>query len=74
MPETIRVDCRGENCPRPLIETRKAINKAKAGDTIEVVGTHPSSKKEIPLAVEGMGLKLLGVSGSDTDWKITIRK
>ena len=34
MPETIRVDCRGENCPRPLIETRKAINKAKAGDTI----------------------------------------
>jgi len=74
MPGTIKVDCRGENCPRPLIETRKAINRAKRGDVIEVAGTHPASRKEIPLAVEGMGLKLLGVSGSETDWKIRIRK
>ena len=42
----IKVNCVGETCPIPLVETRKAIRKAKEGDIIEVIGTHPSSKKE----------------------------
>ena len=25
----IRVDCKGETCPVPLVETRKALRKAK---------------------------------------------
>jgi TusA-related sulfurtransferase len=73
MPD-ITVDCKNETCPIPLVETRKAINKAKKGQTIEVVGTHPPSKKEIPMAVEAMGLKLIKVEGSDKDWRITIQK
>jgi len=32
----IKVDCCGETCPIPLIETRKAIRKASLGDIIEV--------------------------------------
>jgi len=44
----IKVDCRGETCPVPLVETRKALRKAKEGDIVEVIGTHPASKKEIP--------------------------
>jgi len=42
----IRVDCTGETCPVPLVETRKALRKAKEGDVVEVIGTHPSSKKQ----------------------------
>jgi tRNA 2-thiouridine synthesizing protein A len=70
----IRVDCRGETCPVPLVETRKALRKASPGDIIEVVGTHPASKKEIPMAVEALQLELLSVEGSDTDWKIRIQR
>jgi TusA-related sulfurtransferase len=70
----IRVDVRGETCPVPLVETRKALRKASAGDVIEVVGTHPASKKEIPMAVEALRLSLLGVEGSDTDWTIRIQR
>jgi tRNA 2-thiouridine synthesizing protein A len=70
----IRVDCRGETCPVPLVEVRKAIRRASPGDIIEVIGTHPASKKEIPMAVEALQLKLLSVEGSDTDWKIRIQK
>lgn len=33
---TIRVDCVGETCPVPLVETRKVIRKASPGDIIEV--------------------------------------
>jgi len=71
----IKVDCVGETCPVPLVETRKAIRKAREGDIIEVTGTHPSSKKEIPMAVKAMGLELLEVKDEEGGaWKIRIRR
>jgi tRNA 2-thiouridine synthesizing protein A len=71
---TISVDCTGETCPVPLVETRKAIRKAREGDVIEVKGTHPASKKEIPMAVKAMGLELLGIDEADGVWTVRIRK
>ena len=70
----IKVDCTGETCPVPLVETRKALRKAKEGDIVEVVGTHPSSKKEIPMAVKALGLELIDIQEKDGVWKIKIRK
>jgi len=70
----IKVDCRGETCPVPLIETRKALRKAKEGDIVEVTGTHPASKKEIPMAVKALGLELIDVQEEGGMWKIRIRK
>jgi tRNA 2-thiouridine synthesizing protein A len=71
----IRVDCISETCPVPLVETRKALRKARDGDVIEVIGTHPSSKKEIPLAVKALGLKLLDIQEDEKGiWKIRIQR
>jgi tRNA 2-thiouridine synthesizing protein A len=70
----IMIDCRGKNCPVPLVEVRKALRKASPGEVIEVVGTHPASKKEIPMAVEALQAELLSVEGTDTDWRILIRR
>lgn len=70
----IKVDCRNETCPIPLVETRKALRKASKGDVIEVMGTHQASKKEIPMAVKAMGLELLSVEENDGVWVIRIRK
>ncbi len=70
----IKVDCTGETCPVPLVETRKALRKAREGDIVEVVGTHPSSKKEIPMAVKALGLKLIDIQEKDGVWKIRIRR
>ena len=70
----IIVDCTGETCPVPLVETRKALRKAADGDIVEIIGTHPASKKEIPMAVKALGLKLLDVEESGNSWKIRIRK
>ncbi|MGC9779507.1 MAG: sulfurtransferase TusA family protein [Candidatus Heimdallarchaeota archaeon] len=69
----IKVDCLGETCPMPLVETRKAIRKASPGDIIEVIGNHESSKKEIPMAVEALGLELLGVEEKKGNWLIRIK-
>ena len=70
----IKVDCTGETCPVPLVETRKALRKAKEGDIVEVVGTHSPSKKEIPMAVKALGLELIDIQEKDGVWKIKIRR
>ncbi len=70
----ILVDCRGETCPVPLVETRKAIRQAKPGDIIVVVGTHPASREEIPMAVKALGLEIISIEGTETNWTIRIRR
>jgi tRNA 2-thiouridine synthesizing protein A len=70
----IKVDVRGKSCPVPLVQTRLALRKAEPGDIIEVVGTHPPSRHEIPMAVQALDLELLSVDGPDTDWTIRIRR
>ena len=70
----ILVDCTGETCPVPLIETRKALRKAKEGDIVEVTGTHPVSKKEIPMAVKALGMELISIDEKNGIWKIKIRR
>jgi tRNA 2-thiouridine synthesizing protein A len=68
----IKVDVKGETCPIPLVETRKALRKALPGDTVEITGTHPASKKEIPMAVKALGLKLVDIREEGDVWKIRI--
>lgn len=70
----IKLDVKGETCPVPLVEVRKALKKAKDGDVIEVTGTHPASKKEIPMAVEALGYELMDVQEENGVWKIKIKK
>ena len=68
----IKVDVRGETCPVPLVETRKALRKASPGDTVEIIGTHPASQKEIPMALKALDLKLLGIEEEGDVWKIRV--
>ena len=69
-----KIDVTGETCPVPLVEVRKALRKAAEGDVVEVTGTHPASKKEIPMAIEAMGLKVLEIKEAGEKWTIRIRK
>jgi tRNA 2-thiouridine synthesizing protein A len=70
----LKVDVTGETCPVPLVEMRKALKKASPGEIVEIVGTHPASKKEIPMAVEALGLELVDIEEKDGVWHIKIRK
>jgi tRNA 2-thiouridine synthesizing protein A len=70
----VKVDVVGEICPVPLVEARKALRKASPGDIIEITGTHPASKKEIPMAVEALGLELVEIEEEGDSWKIKIKR
>jgi TusA-related sulfurtransferase len=75
MKPDIIVDVIGETCPIPLVEMRKAVMKAASGQLIEVIGSHGASRKEIPLAVESLGLTLVSDTLDENGaWHLTIRK
>lgn len=70
----VKIDVKGETCPVPLVEMRKALRNVSKGEIIELEGTHPASKKEIPMAVEALGSELLDVQEKNGVWTIKIRK
>ncbi len=70
----LKIDVKGETCPIPLVEARKALRTASPGDIVEISGTHPASKKEIPMAVEALGMELISVEENDGIWKIKIKR
>jgi len=70
----IKIDVKGQTCPVPLVETRKALRRAAPGDIVVVEGTHSNSKEEIPMAVRALKLELLGIEERDGVWTIRIRR
>ena len=69
-----KISTLGMNCPKPLIETRKALRKMSSGELLVVEGDHAVSKEEIPQAVKDTGEQVLSVKENGGMWTITIRK
>ena len=72
--EEIKISTIGLNCPKPLIETRKALNKMEPGLILIVQGNHRVSLKEIPQAIKDSGDEVLSVEDKSDQWVIKIRK
>jgi tRNA 2-thiouridine synthesizing protein A len=68
----IKVDVRGETCPVPLVETRKALKKAAPGDIIEIIGTNPASRKEIPMAANALSVQIVSDEQQGDVWTIKL--
>jgi len=50
-----RLDVTGYVCPHPQIYTKKALEKLKEGDTLEVLFDNPSSAESISAMCENNG-------------------
>ena len=74
MGKETKISTMGMNCPKPLIETRKAMRKIGSGDILVVEGDHRVSKDEIPQAMKDTGDEVLSVEGDGAKWVIRIRK
>ena len=42
----IEVDARNMACPMPLLKLKQALNKVEKGDTVFLMATDPSSKRD----------------------------
>lgn len=44
----LSLDVRNFSCPKPVLESKKAIKKINIGEVLEIVATDPGSKRDIP--------------------------
>ena len=54
------LDAKGLSCPMPLLRTKKEIEKITAGQVLEVLGTDPGSRNDLPCWCERSGHQFLG--------------
>ncbi len=70
----IKISTIGLNCPKPLIETRKALNKMNPGQILIVEGDHRVSLNEIPQAIRDSGDEVISIEDKNNKWIIKIKK
>lgn len=68
------IDVKGLTCPAPLVEARKKMNKMQVGQTLEVVGDHAPSKKEVPEVMEDLGHEIVSITDEGSTWHVIIKK
>lgn len=54
------LDTKGLSCPMPLLKTKKAIEQIASGEILEVLGTDPGSKNDLPNWCQRSGHTFLG--------------
>ncbi|MCK5226556.1 MAG: sulfurtransferase TusA family protein [Desulfobulbaceae bacterium] len=68
------LDAKGLSCPMPLLRTKKAINKISSGQILEVMGTDPGSKNDLPGWCERSGHEFLGAKDEEGFFRFFIKK
>ncbi len=54
------LDCKGLSCPMPALKTKKALQKLPSGKILEVWGTDPGTKNDLPKLCEKEKCEFLG--------------
>ena len=66
------LDCKGYVCPHPQIYTKKALEKLKPGDVLELVFDNASSSETITAMMDAAGHEIVEQKheGGQYIWKI----
>ncbi len=54
------LDCRGLACPMPILKTKKALSNIRSGHILEILGTDPGTKNDLPSFAKRSGHEYLG--------------
>jgi len=68
------LDCRGLSCPMPLLKTKKQLAKLKSGQVLEVLGTDPGTKNDLPSFCKRSGDEYLGEEEDSGFFRMYIKK
>lgn len=58
---TVRLDCREDSCPVPVLRTKEALAKLAPGQLLEVWTKDPMAPVDIPAVVHRAGAVLVSV-------------
>lgn len=59
----LTLDCKGLSCPMPMMKLAKAVKELSSGEVLEMLGTDPGTKSDLPKWCEKTGNIML--EGSD---------
>jgi tRNA 2-thiouridine synthesizing protein A len=59
------IDCRGQVCPRPLIELAKALPTVEVGEDLAVVADDPAARHDVPAWCRLRGQEYVGADLAD---------
>jgi tRNA 2-thiouridine synthesizing protein A len=54
------LDCKGLNCPMPILKTKKALGEMKSGQILEILGTD-----DLPAFASNTGHEYIGAKDED---------
>ncbi|MDH4316944.1 MAG: sulfurtransferase TusA family protein [Desulfobulbaceae bacterium] len=77
-PENLEVaktlDAKGLSCPMPLLRTKKEIDKIGSGEILEILGTDPGSRNDLPGWCERAGHEYVGEKEDSGFFRFYIKK
>jgi tRNA 2-thiouridine synthesizing protein A len=53
------LDCKGLSCPMPMMKLAKAIKGLGSGEILEMLGTDPGTKSDLPKWCDKTGNKIV---------------
>lgn len=68
------LDCKGLNCPLPVLQTKKAMDAMGSGQVLEMLSTDPGSKNDITAWAKRTGNQLMETLEEGGVFKFYIKK
>lgn len=68
------VDVRGEFCPKPIIETAKAVKQVEVGEVVLVLGTDRGIHSDLPAWCKATGHELVDIAEKDALIEARVRR
>lgn len=70
----VDLDCKGLNCPMPIVKISRAMKEVQPGCTLTVTASDPSFKADIEAWVSKMNQRLMSFSDMDGIQIVVIEK
>ena len=68
------LDCKGLNCPLPILKAKKALTELPKGGTLEVLATDPGSVKDFEAFCRTTGNELVEQENDGKIFRFIIKK
>lgn len=68
------LDCRGLNCPLPILRTKKLLSEIEAGRVLKVLATDPGAVKDFQSFARQTGNELLESNEAKGEYTFYIRR
>ena len=70
----LELDCRGLNCPLPILKTKKALNGLEVGQILKMIATDPGSVPDVAAFGRQTGHAIVEQSEGGGEYSFWIRK